>query len=57
MTSFTHLNIAQQMGAAAGTMGQVVGQLLQKQTPQQATVKLNKGDTVGVLFDTPVYAP
>lgn len=57
MTSFTHLNIAQQMGAAAGTMGQVVGQLLQKQTPQQATVFLFKDDTVGVVFDEPVYAP
>lgn len=56
MTSFTHLNIAQQMGAAAGTMGQEVGQLIQKQTPQQATVKLNRNDTVGVLFDEPVYS-
>lgn len=57
MTSFTHLNIAQQMGAAAGNLGQEMGQLLQKQTPQTATVKLDKGDTVGILFDQPVYGP
>lgn len=57
MTAFTHLNLAQQMGAAAGNMGQEVGQLLQKQTPQTATVKLDKGDTIGILFDQPVYSP
>lgn len=57
MTSFTHLNIAQQMGAAAGNLGQEMGQLLQKQTPQTATVKLDKGDTVGILFEQPVYSP
>ncbi|WP_415494600.1 DotG/IcmE/VirB10 family protein [Acetobacter sp.] len=56
MTSFTHLNLGQQMGAAAGTMGQEIGQLLQKQTPQTATVKLLKDDTVGILFDQPVYS-
>ncbi|MBO1326283.1 DotG/IcmE/VirB10 family protein [Acetobacter sp. TBRC 12305] len=55
MTAFTHLNLAQQMGAAAGSMGQEVGQLLQKQTPQQATVYLRQNDEVGVLFDEPVY--
>lgn len=55
MTAFTHLNLAQQMGAAAGSMGQEVGQLLQKQTPQQATVYLRQNDEVGVLFDEPVH--
>ncbi|MCE2576673.1 TrbI/VirB10 family protein [Komagataeibacter sp. FNDCR2] len=57
MTSFTHLNLAQQMGAASGRMGEQLSQVLQKQTAQQATVKLKQGDEVGVLFDEPVYAP
>lgn len=57
MSSFTHLNLGEQMGAAAGTMGQQVGQLIQKQTPQQATVILKQNDSVGVIFDEPVYRP
>lgn len=57
MSSFTHLNLGEQMGAAAGTMGQQVGQLIQKQTPQQATVILKQNDGVGVMFDEPVYRP
>lgn len=57
VSAFTHLNLAQQMGAAGGRMGQELSQVLQKQTPQQATVKLKQGDEVGVLFDEPVYAP
>lgn len=55
MSSFTHLNLGEQMGAAAGTMGQQVGQIIQKQTPQQATVILKQNDSVGVIFDEPVY--
>lgn len=57
MTSFTHLNLAQQMGAAAGRMGEQLSQVLQKQTAQQSTVKLKQGAEVGVIFDEPVYAP
>lgn len=57
VSAFTHLNLAQQMGAAGGRMGQELSQVLQKQTPQQATVKLKQGDEIGVLFDEPVYAP
>ena len=55
MSSFTHLDLAQQMGAAAGTMGQQLGQIIQKQTPQQATVILHQNDGIGILFDEPVY--
>lgn len=57
MSSFTHLDLAQQMGAAAGTMGQQLGQIIQKQTPQQATVLLHQNDGIGILFDEPVYRP
>lgn len=57
MSSFTHLDLAQQMGAAAGTMGQQLGQIIQKQTPQQATVILKQNDGIGILFDEPVYRP
>jgi intracellular multiplication protein IcmE len=57
MSSFTHLNLGEQMGAAAGTMGQQVGQLIQKNTPQQATVILKQNDGIGILFDEPVYRP
>lgn len=57
MSSFTHLDLAQQMGAAAGTMGQQLGQIIQKQTPQQATVILHQNDGIGILFDEPVYRP
>lgn len=57
MSSFTHLNLGQQMGAAAGTMGQQLGQIIQKQTPQQATVILKQNDGIGILFDEPVYRP
>lgn len=57
MSSFTHLNLGEQMGAAAGTMGQQLGQIIQKNTPQQATVLLQQNDGVGVLFDEPVYRP
>lgn len=57
MSSFTHLNLGEQMGAAAGTMGQQLGQIIQKQTPQQATVILKQNDGIGILFDEPVYRP
>jgi intracellular multiplication protein IcmE len=57
MSSFTHLDLAQQMGAAAGTMGQQLGQIIQKNTPQQATVILKQNDGIGILFDEPVYRP
>lgn len=57
MSTFTHLNLAQQLGVAAGKGAQAAGQVIQKQTPQQATVLLNRGDTIGVLFDEPVYGP
>lgn len=55
MSSFTHLNLGEQMGAAAGTMGQQLGQIIQKNTPQQATVILKQNDGIGILFDEPVY--
>jgi intracellular multiplication protein IcmE len=55
MSSFTHLNLGEQMGAAAGTMGQQLGQLIQKNTPQQATVILKQNDDIGIIFDEPVY--
>lgn len=55
MSSFTHLNLGEQMGAAAGTMGQQLGQIIQKQTPQQVTVILRQNDGIGILFDEPVY--
>lgn len=57
MSSFTHLNLGEQMGAAAGTMGQQLGQLIQKNTPQQATVILKQNDDIGIIFDEPVYRP
>lgn len=57
MSSFTHLNLGEQMGAAAGTMGQQLGQIIQKQTPQQATVLLKQNDGLGIIFDQPVYRP
>lgn len=57
MSSFTHLNLGEQMGAAAGTMGQQLGQIIQKQTPQQATVLLKQNDGLGIIFDEPVYRP
>lgn len=57
ITSFTKLTLPQQLGVAAGSAGQQFGQILNKVTPQDATVKLNKGDSVGVMFLSTVYAP
>lgn len=57
LTSFTHYTLPQQLGMAAGAVGQSLGQFLQKQTPQKATAKLEQGASVGVIFLEPVYAP
>ncbi|MFC0512066.1 MULTISPECIES: DotG/IcmE/VirB10 family protein [Asaia] len=57
LTSFTHYTLPQQLGMAAGAVGQNLGQFLQKQTPQKATAKLTQGAAVGIVFLEPVYAP
>lgn len=57
VSSFTHLSLPQQLGVAAGRAGQEMGQILQKQTPQNPTVLLHKDDPIGVIFTDPVDAP
>jgi len=57
VSSFTHLTLPQQLGVAAGRAGQEMGQILQKQTPQNPTVLLHKDDPIGVIFTEPVDAP
>jgi len=56
ITSFTHLTLPQQLGVAAGSAGQTLGQVLQKATPQQATVTLAANSSIGVLFLKPVIS-
>ena len=50
MSTFTHLNLAQQPGVAAGNGAQAAGNDTQKQTPQQATVLPKRGETIGALL-------
>ncbi|MCP1236730.1 MULTISPECIES: DotG/IcmE/VirB10 family protein [Gluconobacter] len=57
VSSFTHLTLPQQLGVAAGRAGQEMGQILQKQTPQNPTVLLHKDDPIGVIFTDPVDVP
>ncbi|MBS1035857.1 DotG/IcmE/VirB10 family protein [Gluconobacter cerinus] len=57
VSSFTHLTLPQQLAVGAGRAGQEMGQLLQKQTPQNPTVLLHKDDPIGVIFTDPVDVP
>lgn len=57
VSSYTKLNLSQQVGVGAGTAAQQLGQILQKATPQEPTVILKRDDPVGVMFAQPVYAP
>jgi len=57
VSSFTHLTLPQEMLVGAGQGAQAFSQSLQKVIPQQSTVKLDKDDPVGIVFEDAVYAP
>ena len=56
-SGFTHLNLAQQLGVAAGSAGAQIGQTLQQSVPKKATVYLDANTPVGVVFLSTVNEP
>ena len=54
VTAFTHLNLPQQLGVAAGSAASQVGNTLNQQAPRGPTVHLDANANVGVMFLAPV---
>ncbi|MBB2161599.1 DotG [Gluconacetobacter sacchari] len=50
VTTFSHLNLPQELAVAGGTAAQGVLRILQQTTPQQSTVRLEHKTTIGVIF-------
>ena len=49
-TGFTHLNLNQELGVAAGSAGAQIGQVLTQSAPKKATVYLDAETPVGIVF-------